>query len=495
MTMPNPYLNVLRSLEAELFPIIALERPSSGTFRLPPPRGIKVAEALCGITMIFAAGVSARRFVQRRSRVRLSTSASQTGLISATNLFLGFSFLNCAFQLLYLSYLPSPHHTLNLFASSFRNLLLLAQALALSIALTTEAVDQVSAVQETGCRTLKSLRGKRFRVFSTVVGSILLLADFAVSLETLFSSFALRDSFFKARVNLLLLATSPSDSAGATTTSIMRVLAGPIGELQRDLQRLRWSEIGKDAVQVASQIFLMLFYVLLLSKVSSHIPRFAAPLRTLPRRIRFKRASSISKLPVAVEPEAQATILDEEASNQRNEIRESVSAVVAFTIVLFIFTMLSNYILALDILGRRWTAPLESFEPTQLWSSYLYLGFTLSTLLCLSYRSCTSSPSTSSFSLPPVLLPLTRLRTRRPEPQQQGYIVPLTGTPFPSPPASLLSCGISGKEDVSTPETISGVPVLTSYPFPTVGGSSSSMDSLTSDEVSGSEGDQSRANL
>lgn len=78
--------------------------------------------------------------------------------------------------------------TLNLFASSFRNLLLLAQALALSIALTTEAVDQVSAVQETGCRTLKSLRGKRFRVFSTVVGSILLLADFVRSLSLRFYS-------------------------------------------------------------------------------------------------------------------------------------------------------------------------------------------------------------------------------------------------------------------------------------------------------------------
>lgn len=38
----------------------------------------------------------------------------------------------------------------------------------------------------------------------------------------------------------------------------MRVMAAPIEVLQRDLQRMRWSEIGKDTVQVATQVVIML---------------------------------------------------------------------------------------------------------------------------------------------------------------------------------------------------------------------------------------------
>ncbi|GAA5995547.1 hypothetical protein JCM5350_004032 [Sporobolomyces pararoseus] len=414
----NPYLNLLRALEEELFPVVAVER-ESGTFVFP--EGIKVARGLSGLTIIFVFGVSAICFVKRSSRVRLSTTTETTSLLTPTSLFLAFTFLNSIFQLLYLSHLPDPNH--------------------------------------------------------------------AVSLYELFSSFALRNSFHKARVNLLLLATSPSTSEEATTASIIRVMAGPIEVMQKDLQRLRWSEIARDSAQVASQILIILFTLLLLSNVSSHLPRFVRPLRTLPQRIRFKRASSISKLPVEVVEEAPVQNVEiEEESNNHSEIRRSAFAVAALTSSIFLFTLLSNYILALDVLGRRWTAPIQAFGPTQLWSSYLYSSLSLVALLSLAHRRL--FPSTTSSSLLPssvmALVPLARFRGLRAGAQAQntssGYIVPPSVTPPPSPPLSIGETVSDKYASSSSPETsprsIDAVPVLSSFPFPSI----DSTDSLESSE-------------
>ncbi|GAA5948376.1 hypothetical protein JCM3765_001395 [Sporobolomyces pararoseus] len=310
----------------------------------------------------------------------------------------------------------------------------------------------------------------------------------AVSLYELFSSFALRDSFHKARVNLLLLATSPSTSEEATTATIIRVMAVPIETMQKDLQRLRWSEIARDSVQVASQVLIILFTLLLLSNVSCHLPRFAQPLRTLPQRIRFKRASSISKLPVPVVGESTTQIVEiQEESTDRNEIRQSAFAVAALTSSVFLFTLLSNFTLALDVLGRRWTAPIQSFGPTQLWSSYLYSSISLVLLLYLAHRRL--FPSTTPSSLLPssvmALVPLARLPrlpTRHQAQNSSGYIIPPSATPPPSPPISLGEISSDKYASSSSPETsprsIDAVPVLHSFPFP----SANSTDSLGSEE-------------
>ncbi|GAA6025126.1 hypothetical protein JCM11491_004396 [Sporobolomyces phaffii] len=469
MAGSNAYLNVLRSLEGELFPVVAVER-SSGTFRFEPPPGVRPLRALAGLTMIGVVGISALCCVQRRRRVlRLPTAASaSTGFVSPTLVVLAFTFVNSAFQLFYLSHLPSPHHTINLVSASFRNFLLLAQAFVLGTVLIKDLVVRIAALDDDhvpdadgakGRPDLRPFTGTRFTIASSVGAVVLLSAELAASVENLLSSLALRESFFDARMKLLVLATSPNESARATTTTILRVLAGPIEGLQRDLQRLRRSEIAKDVVDVASQVVIILVALVFLSHVSSHLPRLTRTvlLRTIPTRIRFKRASSISKLPVLVDvttPAAVAASGEEEgtfprveddelfhpaavedATTGRRELRTHVLALAALTTGVFLSTLVSNYVLVLDVLGRRWTAPVESFGPTRLWSTYLYVSLSLSTLSALAYlRLSSSSSSFLSRCHDMTLIPLSHLRVR----------VQRRRAPAPAPALLLLRGGGGG---------------------------------------------------
>ncbi|GAA5944318.1 uncharacterized protein JCM15063_006556 [Sporobolomyces koalae] len=477
MLSSNPYLNVLKSLEADVYPVVAVEletRALDGTFRLGshlphPPRSIRVAQGLTALSIVGLVGVTTLLYVRRRSRIVLSNCTSNRRWFAPTTIFLVFTFLNSVYNLLYLSHLPDPHHTINLVSSSFPNLLVLAQALALTVCLAKELTRRIGAAAQLGQPDCpRWFRGARFTTIS-IIGSVLLLGgDIATSLATLVSSFALRDSFFKARINLLLLATSPSQVASASTTSILRVLAGPIEVIQRDLQGLRRSEIGKDAFQVASEVALLLACGALLSNVTSHIPRPA--IGVLPRRIRFKRASSISKLPIVDEvvPVPMETSTDE-TSIETTEIRRNVFAIAALAVSIFLFALLSNLKLALDVLGRRWTAPVESFGPTRLWSIYLYSSISLATLVYLAYIQL--GPSTTTFSLSSIV-PLARIRREQGEESRshEGYVVPAMATPPASPPISIASTTTSLEEENLEKLAESPAPalpvLLESYPFP-----------------------------
>ncbi|GAA5900766.1 uncharacterized protein JCM6883_004649 [Sporobolomyces salmoneus] len=345
--------DVVRALEEELFPVVAVERSLAGrTFE-----EVRIARGLSGLTIIFVVGVSAFCFVKRNSRVRLPISTVTPTFLSSRNLFLFFTFLNSALELLYLFHLPNSHSTINLASHAFRNCFYWAQAIFHLHALTGELVARIGDLGGSAGKGLKWLRGGRFKIASRFGGTVLLSSHIAVSANNLSASFALRESFHKAQTSLLHLPTT-SSSSGVTTATILKALASPIELIQRDLRSLRRSEIAKDSVELASQVTIILVALILLSNVSSYRPRFSQPLRRLPKRIVFKRMSSISKLPVIEDVPTRIEIAEE--SNDRPELRRSALAVATLAGSVFLFALLTNCILALDVLGRRWTAPLQS---------------------------------------------------------------------------------------------------------------------------------------
>ncbi|GAA5854053.1 hypothetical protein JCM3766R1_004578 [Sporobolomyces carnicolor] len=530
-TASNAYFELLKELERDLFPVVAAATQTrrathpSGTFfplGTPPPsifHGIKAARGLSGLTIIFVAGVSALCFVRRRS-VRLTTEAR---ICSTRNVFLFFTFLNSAVQLLYLSRLPDPHDTINLVAHAFRNFCLLAQGFSLAYTSVMHLVGYRRAAVAVEGRDGHG-RGspmRRCEGFALVGIVVLLLADLATSINSFVTARALRASFGNARVNLLLLANSPTAiDSDVSTASIVRVLAAPIDAIQSDLQRLRTSEIAKDATLLAGQVAIVVVSVLSLSTVSRHVllPRCfrSTRLRTsLPVMMtRFKRASSISKLPVVPVEAVEEEEGEEEAASSRTETLQSVSAVASLAAVTFLFAVLTNYVLALDVLGRRWTEPITSFGPTELWSCFWFSSVSIAALIAVTYVELSPSsrfdPTTTTVVAGLFQLSSSSSSSSVARPRDQGYVVPpVSTTPrlaLASPLASSLvfdddddadgkKRGSSGvEEDVSSPtRAIEAVPVLESYPFPAVltAHADSSTESVGSDVTTCSSGSSS----
>ncbi|GAA6063054.1 hypothetical protein JCM10212_002999 [Sporobolomyces blumeae] len=396
----NPYLNVLRSLEDDIYPHLAAAA-APGVGHAPSLSvQVKVAEALAVVR-------SSRTF----------SPVATFACLTATN---------STVQLVRLASLSEPHSISNLLASAFGNVALLVQAAIVAAQVLSNAKRTILRSEGRESIAPTWWRRKRARAVLLIGGFSLLFLDFFFSLVSLLSSLLLRESFFSARDSLVALASDPAASSTSTITSVFAALARPVDEVMRDLQMLRVWKVRKDAVELGLEVYIVIVTVLALSVVSTLIrPSFRLSRPRLSRSSR-RRASSITKEARLAESDVESGAGSPlEALAFTRAARRNAAALAALSLSVFAYSILTNYTFALDLVGKRWTSPETSFAPLEIWPSYLYLSVSIVANACLVRSHFSSAPTTTCLSFLSTM-PLERL--------EQGYRIPhMTESPLSSP--------------------------------------------------------------